>query len=470
MELAGRWVRVSTGAQDEQSQVPDIERYIGERGYGGGPTYTVHGKSAYHGGQDPAWRQVLADMRAGKIQVCVAWVADRVERRGIEALLGKQREAREAGGRLEFSNERHLNGAEDHAELMSALAGYAAQQESVRKAERIRIAVDAIRANGGVTGRAPYGYRITGDKYHKALSLHPAEARYLRAAADRYLAGDSLPKVCAWLDAEGQRSQQGGPFIPEVLSRLFRNPALMGRRMNDDRSRTTSRCEPILTREVFGRLQSELARRRKGAGARGLRENTALLTSIAACGKCGSPMYRVSGRYYRCHPPRGAASACGTMVKIPELDAWAQARLMAWAGGRRLTETVVTPGHDHQDAIDDLARDIRELDIDADDYDAALAALRAERRRLQDLPSVPATVREVPTLVTIREHWASLGTAGRRAYLLGRGVRVTVGGKDPATWRMTRSVPFTVPEKQGTGQAALRYGSRSSPGRPARHA
>src|SRR5258708_6246375 len=77
-EIAGKWLRVSTMAQDEQSQEPDLDRWISQYGYEAGPTYRVQGLSAYHGKQEPELRRAMADMKAGRLSVLVVWKSDRL--------------------------------------------------------------------------------------------------------------------------------------------------------------------------------------------------------------------------------------------------------------------------------------------------------------------------------------------------------------------------------------------------------
>ena len=97
---AGVWVRVSSAAQDEVNQVPDVERHCEGRGYTITKRYLLHDKSAYHGEQEATLNQVLADIRAGEIKVLVCWHSDRLERRGdwpCSALSARYANARAAG-------------------------------------------------------------------------------------------------------------------------------------------------------------------------------------------------------------------------------------------------------------------------------------------------------------------------------------------------------------------------------------
>ena len=82
-EYAGRWLRVSTGGQDEDNQVPDISRWIEAHDYEVRTSYVLHGRSASKGEQQAALDQMLADMRCGLITVLVVWRDDRIERRGV---------------------------------------------------------------------------------------------------------------------------------------------------------------------------------------------------------------------------------------------------------------------------------------------------------------------------------------------------------------------------------------------------
>jgi DNA invertase Pin-like site-specific DNA recombinase len=48
-DKAGRWFRVSTGKQDEDNQVPDVDVWCDSHDYDVAQTYILHGKSAFKG-------------------------------------------------------------------------------------------------------------------------------------------------------------------------------------------------------------------------------------------------------------------------------------------------------------------------------------------------------------------------------------------------------------------------------------
>ena len=80
-ESAARWLRVSTGAQDEANQEPEIDALVQGPGYVVRKTYTLRGKRASKGQQDKALDQMIEDMRRGLFTVLVVWASDRIERR-----------------------------------------------------------------------------------------------------------------------------------------------------------------------------------------------------------------------------------------------------------------------------------------------------------------------------------------------------------------------------------------------------
>jgi site-specific DNA recombinase len=322
----------------------------------------------------------------------------------------------------------------------------------------------ALSDNGFLVGRAPFGYRIVKSGEHKTLEPDPTTAPYVRAMADRYLYGESLRTIASWLESENVpthtdvkkilegKATGGAHWQAKVIQQTLRNPTLVGRRVADRKEKlpdgttrivrfggkTLMRVEPILDRDTWQAVQDKLDQKATRQGiAPG---STALLTSIAECAHCGAPMYRNRGTrkrkdgtrnelyYYRCHGKDGK-SECRNTVRLEELDQDVQNLIITSYGDREVIETVVIKGHGHEDELAANLQDIRELDPDAPDYDRKLTALRAERGRLQALPTVPDTVEERPTGQTVAEMWRGLSVPERRDYLLKAGLVVVVVGK-----------------------------------------
>jgi DNA invertase Pin-like site-specific DNA recombinase len=156
---AALWLRVSTGEQEHDNQVPDVAAFTAHHGYHTACTYTVD-DSAWKGDTGgPLYRatlaQALADAHAGKFKVLVVWALDRITRLGAEDALRLVRQFRERGVALLSVQEPWLNGSPEIVDVLVAFAGWTAQQESRRKSARVKIALAKSKAAGLPVGRQP---------------------------------------------------------------------------------------------------------------------------------------------------------------------------------------------------------------------------------------------------------------------------------------------------------------------------
>lgn len=434
-ERAGRWLRVSTGRQDEASQAPDIDAWCDSHGYEVAKTYLLHGRSAYKGRQDAAIEEVLADMRAGRITVLVVWASDRIERRGAARAFDLAQRVRQAGGRIEYVRDAYLNDANEMSDVMLALAATRDREESRRKSERILAKHAALRAAGSLVGRPPYGYRIVARDGIKVLEPEPAEAAVIRDAAQSYLNGHTLQAISDHLNAAGRtprpsptawRTGNGPRWYPKTLSQVLRNEVLAGRR-KDASGQTVLKVPPILSRKTWEAVTARLDAR---ASRKGISQapHPALLTSILICGKCRRPMYK-SGTGYFCHStepdpqrPGRRRPTCHNFIRLERADQ-AVSNMMAASRARDVIETVV-PGRDHADEIREVKRDLAEA-VEAEDF-GRLDALRRELDRLRALPAEPPRTERRYSPQTVGQMWAAMQTDyERREYLLSRGVAVS---------------------------------------------
>jgi site-specific DNA recombinase len=145
---AAVWTRVTTDHQDTINQLPDVERLCQHRGWEITHRYELSDVSAYKGDHRRALEELLADAHRGCFNVVVMWAADRLSRGGIEELLRLIRRLREANVSLVSVQEPWLSGSDATTELLAAIAGWVAHQESKRRSERIRVGLERRRAEG----------------------------------------------------------------------------------------------------------------------------------------------------------------------------------------------------------------------------------------------------------------------------------------------------------------------------------
>ena len=154
---AAVWFRVSTGHQDADNQMPDVERFAAHHGYNITRRYTVS-ESAWNGGRDggeyqQTLKQAMDDAHFGEFSVLVVWCIDRITRDGARGALNVIHDFRARGCILVSVKESWLNGAPEVQDVLIAFAGWQAQQESDRRSERIKAGLERRRAAGKHVGR-----------------------------------------------------------------------------------------------------------------------------------------------------------------------------------------------------------------------------------------------------------------------------------------------------------------------------
>jgi len=124
------------------------------------------------------------------------------------------------------------------------------------------------------------------------------------------------------------------------------------------------------------------------------------------------------------------------MVPAGDIEAWVDKwfTIPAAEGGSgfadvEIMESVYIPAQGHADEIDEVEQEIKELDLDAPDYDERHAELRAERARLIALGTEPAHTEDWPTGIKLGDYWRTLDTAGKRDYLTSAGIKVFAARK-----------------------------------------
>ena len=319
-----------------------------------------------------------------------------------------------------------------------AMASQACKEwEAIR--ERIVRAQHYLRANGYLVGKPPFGCRVacaeqcgkggSECKHHKTLEPDPRLVPYVTEAAKRYIDGASLTAVCEYLDLERISPPGGGTWQLYSLRRALENPALIGCRKNA-KGQTILRFPPLLEMDTWAPLQARLKATREASTRGAVSKNPAMLAGIVHCAWCGRKMHfkrlynthkdgtRVYRNVYRCDGTIREWSTCRNMMSAKEADEIVSSWVTDVIGRHELITRVVVPGHGYDNEIAEIEVEIRSLDLDDPDYLEKVKALRAERARLQGLPARPAEIMEQPEGITIGQHWTSLDTPGRRAWLL----------------------------------------------------
>jgi DNA invertase Pin-like site-specific DNA recombinase len=414
-DYAATLERVSTTGQDEKNQWPDIQGYCDTKGYERNPKhrYTLK-KSAFKGKQRDVISQIVEAIRDGDVTVVVCWALDRWTREGIGPYFALKTQVEEAGGRIEFALEPSLS------ELEEAVKAFMAHEESKRKAERVRIGLDAALANGAATTAPPRGYATEGPKREKRFVPTDEGRQFIPAAFKRVADGQSLRDVQRWLASEGFRVSAPG------LGAMIRNATYMGM-VTNAAGAIIHRCEPLVDAALWqaaNRALGDKTRKRRGTTPK------AMLAGVLTCESCGAPAYRThhergeAAAYYRC----SGTPSCG-MWPASKVDYTVEKILGKVVLPAPVIAKVLIPGHNWNAEIEAAQYELRHLssrDLDWETEDSERARLRGEISRLRGLESVPDRWEEKAMGRTYGDEWKPLERSQRGRWLAGYGFRVTV--------------------------------------------
>jgi DNA invertase Pin-like site-specific DNA recombinase len=414
-ERAGRWVAVSTGGQDERDQEPDIDRWIADHGYEPVETYRLHGVSRYKGTKrhDAELDRVIEDMRRGHIQVLTVWQSSRIERRGAYNAFDLARRVREAGGRIEYVKDAHLNMANDMADVNLALQSTMDRLSSKAKSDAVLKKHRALKERGSYVGRAKFGYHlVTLDPEHKMIEPN-SDAETAHAIFEEIADGRSLRDV-------------GEPrgMWPRTVQTIIRSETYKGRHHHGTDVLTVP---AIVSPELWRRANDRLSGTRTGRRGR-VQGQPALLTSVLYCGPCHdrgvtSPMYRGgNGDYYRCSGTGRAKRGCGHMLGIDACEIMAVHYMTSGPQAQeRYTMTVTVPD-DRQDRIETLQDELTDATKRRDR--AGVNRIMDELEAIETEPAAAPRTRTKDMGMTIGQHWQSLDRDARRAWMLRDGWRM----------------------------------------------
>lgn len=273
-------------------------------------------RSAYSGKPRPAFESMKAMLKAGGIDVVVAWHPDRLTRqpRELEDLIDLL-ESTSTNVRTVQTGQWDLSTPAGRmvARQLGAVARYESENKSARLRSKHRQLAEAGMLSGG--GTRPFGFD------DDRVTVREAEAVVIRELAERVCGGESLRSVCGDLRARGIMGPTGKPWTPNKVRTMLSSARIAG--MRDHRGATTNAVWPaIISADQHVRLRAVFSdpNRRKHPGGR----DRKLLTGLLVCGKCGARMVsrpRTDGvRTYICAPPPAGTGCNGCKILAEPLE------------------------------------------------------------------------------------------------------------------------------------------------------
>ena len=229
-------------------------------------------------GKGTAWAAMLAGLAAGRADVVVGVDLDRLVRgiRDLGTLVDLKAKVVTVDGEIDLTTA----DGELRATMLAALAAF----EVRRKSER-QVRANSFRVTQGKPvpgGRRRFGF----EKDH--LTVVESEAVWIRRAYEQVVEGASLRSIAAAMNLAGVPCVTKGSWNAPRLRKILINPAYRGMVIHHHRAWPSDQVPTIVDPELADRVAAIMAdpSRRTTPGP----ERRALLSGLALCGTCGSPL------------------------------------------------------------------------------------------------------------------------------------------------------------------------------------
>jgi site-specific DNA recombinase len=309
----------------------------------------------------PALRQLLQDVKAGKVDIIVVYKVDRLTRSLAD--FAKIVEILDGHGASFVSVTQAFNTTNSMGRLTLNVLLSFAQFEREVTAERIRDKVAASKARGmWMGGPVPIGYAL----HDRKLVPEPDEAVTVQLIFERYLALRSIGALVDELHDKGiitksrtyrdGRTVGGIPFGKGPLAQLLQNPIYIGKVRHRDQLYDGEHAA-IIDADLFAQVQTLLDANRQDRRLGRNAKCPSLLTSMLfdPDGRPMSPSHACKGsRRYRYYQTRLGAGEQDALWRLPagELDRLVIQIVADRLRGQPLDEGDTNKAQDLADAVD----------------------------------------------------------------------------------------------------------------------
>lgn len=251
---------------------------------------------------------LLNDCRNGKIDMVLTKAISRFARNTV-TLLSTVRELKDLGIDI-FFEEQNMHSISAEGELMMTLMASVAQEESLSSSENVKWRIRKGFAKGQPSTCTMLGYRLIDGQ----ITVVPQEAVIVKEIFNLYLAGCGIQGIANTLNENRVKTEKIPFWHLDTLRKILRNEKYTGdlilqktfitdhitkRKVINDgqlpKYMVTDDHEPIISRETFDNVQSEIAiRAEKFTHKNG---ETSAFTGKIRCNICGKNYRRKTTPY-----------------------------------------------------------------------------------------------------------------------------------------------------------------------------
>ena len=316
--------------------------------------------------QRPALKRLMDDIEKGEVDCVVVYKVDRLSRSLMD--FSRLMETFEKHNISFVSVTQQFNTTHSMGRLTLNILLSFAQFEREIIGERIRDKISAQRRRGKWTGGTPVlGYDIDRTNASPRLVVNATEASRVQTIFDLYLHFGSLLPVVDELNHrdwrnKAWRTKKGAPkgdrpFEKGSLYSLLTNPLYIGK-IRHNKDLFDGEHEPIVTTDVFRKVQSRLRQNGRNGGIEVRNRHGALLKQLLKCKACGRTMtHTFTGkgsrryRYYVCTAALGKGRKRCPSPSLPagEIEAAVIESIRCIGSDRALRKEVLKQGQSQDD-------------------------------------------------------------------------------------------------------------------------
>jgi hypothetical protein len=409
--------RVSTGSQEEASQVRDIKAESAKRGSTLVKILKLHGYSASGGMQEPALLEIIAGMERGDWSTLIVTDSSRIDRReDLDAQAAVLLAIRSAGGDVISITEPNYGKTDFAGRVVTLVTQHANAEKSKTVKNSTYRGISMIRDNNAHHGALPSFWETRGERYAKQAYCVNPEA--VRDIYERVAGRESLLSIA--------RSHDLYPQSVKNLIRFAANHTGVEecRYTHEGVTETWAHeVTPVVESALWWRASKVLAANmtdaRGNKGGRPVAWPANWISGILDCPECGGKLYLNAG-HTPAGNPRTPKLRCGGFAKqrvscgrFRGIDAQPVIDLISGMFASDTTEDILAfqlvAGNAHE--IDALNAGLRKIQarLSATEGDDELDALVAERKavkaRIEGFTVVPDSYDYAPTGQTVARMW-----------------------------------------------------------------
>lgn len=262
------------------------------------------------------WLKLLEDIRNKQADVVRLWESSRGDRKLTtwSAFLDLCRETGTLVRVTSHGRTYDLSRARDWRTL--AEDGVDSSYESDKLRERVLRGVEGAAKTGKPHGKVLFGYtRVYDDRGRYVEQVaHPEHSQTVQEAARRVYKGEACYAIAQDFNARQIAAPRGGRWDPTQIKRLVTNPGYVGKRVYRGEVIGDAQWPALIDQKTFDACVTRLSDPRR----RSVEDLTVkhLLSGIAACDVCKTPLRRIKNRGYPSYQCPGGFCVSVNMAKL----------------------------------------------------------------------------------------------------------------------------------------------------------